>query len=399
MRGRTNVGDGVTLNANTQNMIVGSGQITAGDFVQYNQAAQYLDQSEANDFQFNLDGYAVSLKKNGVALFKNNEQVDYYTGFNISHICEYNGWIIFVSDSVAIGVLEINTTTDEIELVDSIAITRDGYDEIVCCIGAGGGKVVVGKSRYQSSNTYYRYYTTCDIANDGSLSNAQNSGAISFYAEISGTSNIDYYNGDFYLVTSPRGWATTQVAIYKLVFNESGVVTSHGSSGIDTISYATIGHRLYKNNNVVIYADSYSNHKGVIVVNYEGKTSYISLYNEAAMTYIDGGLLIMRDSSNCLKLYRYNNDLENFSLLFTTAAMARYDFGYLLGNDAALRDLASNQNILYRIFNIINGNEIQSVPNTNYVMPYTIAGTPIGIAKTDGQIGDTIPIYVPQMNA
>ena len=47
-----------------------------------------------------------------------------------------------------------------------------------------------------------------------------------------------------------------------------------------------------------------------------------------------------------------------------------------------------------RIFEI-NGDFLQEIPDTDYVIPYSGSGRSIGIAKDNGTTNDVIGVYIP----
>ena len=400
MRGKTNATDGVHLNATTENMEVGSGQIIAGDFVQYCYEDQYIEQSSMVQFYFNMGDYVIGLKNNNIVLFKENELLDTYSDYNISVMGKYGNFILAYSHSAGkCIVLSINTTTHKLVFVDEISIQLYSLANEVFAICGGNNKVVIYAGHTSSSGSQYRQFGTLDISNAGELSNA----VLTSQEYTSKYSNpqIEYYDEQYYFIAR---YGQSHI-IYDLTINNDGTVSCSNGQAISGVCQL----KIYQHDNVVVYTSE--NYAKITIVNLSGKTSRVADLNGGTVTQIVNDYFVTNEKSSgkrILRLYKYDDETDEVSLVFTTSALTTKDTsgsymgypttGYISNNFIIVYMGDSDNTRWYQIFKLINDNEIQKIPDTGKVMPYSVAGNPIGIAQTDGNVGDTIPIYVPQMN-
>ena len=130
MRGKTNATNGVHLNATAVNKTVKSGQIVAGDFVEYYTTPTVIEQSKQLDFKFTVNNYAIAASTDGILYaFKNGEAAFSYSDHNCVFVQKYNDWILFHDNTLGVlGVLSITNNgqnvTFDIECLLSVSTKK-----------------------------------------------------------------------------------------------------------------------------------------------------------------------------------------------------------------------------------------------------------------------------------
>lgn len=395
MRGKTNATNGVHLNATAVNKTVKSGQITAGDFVEYYIEPNTIPQSAGSRFLCNIGDYTVTRKGTGIALFKGIVQVDEYLDYNVLCGCQYDDFVVFFSSSNIIGVLEIDTENDKFSLVDTISaeLYSSSFDDDYT-IGAGEG-MILACTQYKTSNTRYRF-ALIDISAAGELSNCTVTNYITGnnYNHI----HIDNYDGNFCMI----GTLNSLFKYDSLVIAQNREI-SFGSN-VDLRSYYMIEDKMLQHDQYVIYAggSTYSYNARVACIDIlEGTCNLLSVEGDPT-TNIENGKFVTYDNSSAgihiLRLYSYDENTKEVTLLDTINPLsqpypnmttnARVG-GFINGDDV----LITVEDGLRRFK--IHNNHIEEIPDIDYVVPYGGIGDPIGVAQTDGNTNDVIPIYVP----
>lgn len=399
MRGRTNVGGGgIAINASVQNKTIKSGDIVAGDFVEYYTEANVISQSASNEFICNIGSYTITKKNASLALFKNKEQVDSFIDYNILCACQYNNFVIFFSSSNVLGVIAIDTTNDEFSLVDTItASVYDSSFDDAYSIGARNDKIIVcTKYYYNTSETRYRF-ALVDISVTGELSN----GIITNYI----TKNLNFFNikidsfenASFYFL----GSASSTLYCIELIINQDRTISWGNSNTIR--NYFTLGSKIFQQDSIVVY-DGYNNTNSEVPIYIDlsnGIGNLINILGEVITNIEDLKFVTYEESSNLhyLHLYSFNTSTYEAILLDTISI----DQPYLSGTtNAIVNGFANGNDVLAKItggYNLrifeINGDFLQEIPDIDYVIPYSGSGRSIGIAKDNGTTDDVIGVYIP----
>lgn len=387
MRGRVNTGEGVALNASTVDKILGSGQVTAGDFVQYYEESDEIEQSQKNSAYFSIGDYFVTSKSNAICLFSGGQQVDAYSDYAIDAVADYGDYIVFFNfTNRLVGVLEIYE--GRLRLVDSLTVPdiNSLYDGATL-IAAGNGTVMV-LCQYNYSRYYYRHYAVLDISDNGILSNLSTN-KYETYEDI--TRSIEYTNGGFYAL---RG----NINLLSLTTDADRKVieTATGANNY----YVTLGRRIYKNNNLLIYngyhlsSNQYTFY--LVVVNAPGTITKIEV-NGMASDIIDGIFAAQKYSYPDFYLYSFNPNTVEVALIdsevFTGLEPNPINCIFTLDDKLYVQKAYYSYNLL--LFDIVNDSYIERKTDKNKVVPFSQYGHPIGVAKTNGNVGDIIPIYIP----
>lgn len=435
MKGRINVLDdgGVILNASAANKILQSGNVLAGDFVEYNSTPTWLDLAGGADFKFSIGEYAIATFGGLLAAFRNGRRVATYSDYGCSVINKYNNWVVFYDEGAAtVGVLSIEN--DEFTLIDSLELA-DQYGGN-SCIAAGGGKVCITRTGR---------IVVLDIANDGELSNAVST-AVSFATSYD--KFLNYSGGFYYTYTTRRpsgAYTYYSVELYTAEITIDGSNNASMGSGIqcpnvdiynNDTSHNGKPRQIYQNGRIIGITSTYyqysSQYSGE---EYHGQQGYIYFVNIAtgaankitvadhgeAISCISGGKLL---TSKCYKyqfgsgsyqwLYQANGirlyafDEETYALTeIATKTYSEDTEMAVLGNRGGsannyvyvqLRQSGTEHPGGVRIYEVAGGN-MGDMTDKDYVIPYTNGSNPIGIAKESGSMGDTIAVYIPTPSA
>ena len=436
MRGKTNATNGVHLNATAVNKTVKSGQINAGDFVEYFTEPTYIVQSNDVIFQFCVGDYAIAIISGFLAAFKDGEQVNTFTGMTCSYVALVDNFIVVLDNSHgAIGVLSISS--NGFTLIDTISTISTGFG----CIGGGNGKIALVK-RVSSSEILV-----------GAV-NISSSGELSTYQETSLSENIGsgfcligYYNEKIYVVTNGGS--------YELIIASDNSVTI-GSFVQNTVTSYSKWKEIYRAGSIIVIAfymgSSY--HRGcLVIIDFVGGSNSVLGLGWEIVTCINDGFFLATSKvyyssssyrpvwyngsglyiTNALILYHFDEETyaisevdrieysrDYYTQMQSTepGAVIYYNMfkdekcgeGMIQGStiyaqikkqvEVTVSNYAnveryqyiSSQNI--DLYEILDETELQEMSQKDYVIPYA-AGHPIGVAKTDGVTNDIIPVYIP----
>lgn len=295
MRGRTNVGGGgLAINANAVNKIVKSGNIIAGDFVEYYSDPTYIHQGQPINFVFSIGDYDIAQigeSQNMLAAFKDGEQKFTYSGYDCRFIGKYENFILFVDTSLGVlGVLSV--TSNGFTLVSS-AQTADTYSASYYTGVAGGGNKVC---YFTVNNSGYIKTGVADISNAGILSNfvkTQTQTSISsdsqYYRRL-----LYYYNGVFYGLQARYGRS------YPITINNDNTPTigNYVSFTSDFTNYRVV----YQKDNIVVFA--YYTKRG----SSSGYEEYYQVYGSLSITNFVTGNAISKNLPNNGEILSYIKD-------------------------------------------------------------------------------------------
>lgn len=403
MKGRTNVGGGgIALNANVVNKEIKSGNIVAGDFVQYYTENAIIEQSGNNLFLGNIRGYVVTVFTTSInyhtyggsiRLFKNGRQISSYSGYEINDAYVYGNYIVFNSgNSKIIGVLKIDTNGNLI-LVDSLTLTSS----LKYYIAAGNGKICAFYCG-TSSSTSQMSFVVCNISEEGILSSL-NEQTVSGYG-LGYKSDIIFneYNNSFYVIGAYNSSSSfTSVYARKVEIANDNTVTLQSSSTQLTIPDAISNGVLYQNGDLLVCGKY-----GYIYAITISTGSYVTLAlpeNYIPSNIVNGYFVAARSNNtgnSSISLYYFNEQNKeitfinenSFDLQISSELMTRF----IEGTRLYVKNYSGyNLNLL----TIVNNQYIEEQSDTNYVLPFSEYGHPIGVAKDSGSTGDTIGVYVP----
>ena len=210
MRGRTNIGGGgIAINATVEQKTIKSGNIIAGDFVEYFKESEYIEQTQLIEFVFGIGEYDIARIGSTVTAFKNGRQIATYAGYNCQCISKYNNFILFLdTNNYILGVLSVSD--NGFELVSSVEISHQHSPNAqYMAIAGGGGKVCYWTVVNSSGSSYYFAAGVADISNNGALSNYVYTVTLksASSAERTHYKYMFYYNGLFYAINRNLGYS------------------------------------------------------------------------------------------------------------------------------------------------------------------------------------------------
>lgn len=398
MRGRTNVGGGgIALNANVVNKEVASGNIIAGDFVEYYTVPGSLSNQNGFDIVVgNIGEYTIiiggtqssSYGYSLMYLIKNDEIVDIYEDSYIKNAIIYNNFVVIgtIEPNKGFGTLRI--INDKFVLIDFLNVLY-GKDNI---------SIANGKIFASATGSTTAILNVCDISDQGMLSNANQSAAA-----ISTIQYVIYHNGIYY------GFhynSTSEVDVYTITFSESGVPSISSTYKQLTLYNVNPAERyvMLQTEDYIIFKSQpettasaalyYVTIPDFIVTRIQFTFPSSSNYNFGIVSKIENGQFFAVYNNQYLYYYIFNEVLKTITLIdnFNTESNKIQRIGYRNGNRIAV--LNSSLYDTFRLFELENDTYIQDISDKDYVIPYT-AGHPIGVAKDPGSTGDTIGVYIP----
>lgn len=451
MRGRTNIGGGgIAINATVEQKTIKSGNIIAGDFVEYFKESEYIEQTQNIDFVFSIGDYDIAKIMSGgvmLAAFKNGIQVATYAGYNCQCISKYNNFILFLdTNNYILGVLSVSD--NGFELVSSVEISyQHSPNAQYMAIAGGGGKVCYWTIANTGGSSYYFAAGVADISNSGVLSNyvytvttkSSTSAARSYYKYMF------YYNGLFYAIDRNSGYS------YPVSIDENNVPTF--GNYVTLLSNLHVSYRLVflKDNIFALTKGQYGSvstqiYGTLLVINFV-TGNYVEKtlpQNGEMVTYIKDDIFIQTGKievkpawdntykwyiANSLLLCRFDNSTYEITILDRLTLDEDYQYSppastvyfYEKFKDEIILNLGicdltlayaackaqekwdrTTSSSTYQqiqdpniyLFDIEN-NHIQDFADENYVIPYAGGNYPIGVAKDTGTANDVIDVYIP----
>ena len=381
MKGRTNVlNGGIILNANTVDKEIKTGNIVAGDFVQYYTESSTISYDEYMYFIGYIGDYTVVAIGNNstknIAILKDDVILDRYVdhGFNYQPY-----WAVIVENIIIFysaddSVITLKIVNDKLTLVD---IRTPSYLYSPCYVNG----------KFMGMETNKAYINVCDIDSEGNISEFTRS-AFNF-----NSSNVDfkYYNGIYYAV----GQGSYSGYKFELDSNNQAINIVSGQGKIDTgfslFSQFQYGSKvLYPNNPsaIPICLHDLVTGANVQVAGIRSGTSGkpIIIQVENSHTYI-------LTYGSTFHLYEFDPDSVTVSLIASGGSNYK---------ESLATAWLKNNIINATIYNSTNRKKLQvygegiiAIPDVNYVIPYDGNINPIGVAKESGTAGDTIAVYVP----
>lgn len=430
MKGRTNIGSGgASLNASIVNKIVSSGNIIAGDFVEYNSVPTWIDLSGGADFKFTIGDYAIAAFGSLLSAFKNGQRIAVYSEYGCDVINIYNDWIVFYDTGTAtVGVLKIEN--DIFTLIDALKI--DSTTSTGCCIAAGDGKICV---------TRPNNIVVVDIDADGTLSNAivTSASIVTSYERYLNYSEGFYYSFTDYKASGGYTYNSATLKTAEITIDGQNVatvgnsITCYGANIYNnSTAYNGKARQIYQKGRIIGIASTYYRYESrYSSEEFHGQQGYIYFVNIATgavttITVADHGEAISCISDGKLltsKCYKRQNGSSSNDWLFQSNAIRLYSFdeesftlteiavktfsedteNAVLGNRAGcandfayvqLRQTGDTHPGGIRVYEV-RGGTMGDMTNKDYVLPYSNGENPIGVAKESGAAGDTIEVYIP----
>ena len=422
MRGRTNVGGGggISINATVERKTIKSGDIVAGDFVEYYTEPTSIPQSANLSFRFNIGDYIIAVASdNSLVAFKDGQQIASYANYNFNFIQKYNDWIIFCDNSLGfLGILSISD--NGFALIDAIE-TQDIDSSVKRIdISAGSGKICYCKVGKNSNNNYIYKIGIANMSPAGALSNF----ALSQIRSPENPTNMYMgfvypYNDSFYIfgghyLSSSPTWVVKRTYLSISNDNEATIDSQTDCSGIQ-LSFANNVKEIYRDQTAIafIVLQDSSNvdtlcHLYILNV-LAGTLNELNIpENGMVLSYVDndGYFLITakrtkasnRRENYLIRLCRFNTELHEYTILDdleeSCAIAYIHDLLGAICNDIIYVQRRSSSSYDVDLYEIYNEIQLQRIPQKDYVIPYA-AGHPIGVAKEGGTTNDIIGVYIP----
>ncbi len=386
MKGRTNVlNGGIILNANTVDKEIKTGNIVAGDFVNYYTENSYIPFSKSFYFVANIGDYTVGTSPDrssgSLVLIKNNEILSRYSTYTVEEIASIGNYIAFSSGKM---LLIIGIQNDTLVLVDSHEFSKN-----INFLEVANNKIVA----FLASQTYYDTCAVCQISQNGQIQGLAES-SVSTYMQNAYGPDLRYYNGWYYMLSlSSSGNSYNfkfQVNVNNQIENLANTYSLYGS-------YKNF---LYQKDSKVLYGENGGTHYYWVELTTGAYTSVNGINGIAVTQITENGLFLVKPSSTSysVELYSFNDESVEVTLLSSLNDSGYYGarpFGtcWFKGNNACIKNNDSGQYYV-EIADIVN-NTLTHHQNKNYVKPYAGGIEPIGVAKESGTAGDTIAVYVP----
>jgi len=387
MKGRTNVlNGGIVLNANTVDKEIKTGNIVAGDFVNYYTENSYIPFSENFYFIANIGDYTVGTSSNSssgsLVLIKNNEILSRYSTYTVEDIASIGNYIAFSSGKM---LLIIGIQNDTLVLVDS-----HEFSENIKFLEVANNKIVA----FLASRTNYDTCAVCQISQNGQIQELAES-SVSTYMQNAYGPDLRYYNGWYYMLSLSSSGDSYN---FKFQVNVNNQIENLASTY--SLPSSNSKRFLYQKDSKVLYGESAYNSYYWVELTTGAYTSVNGINGIATTRITENGLfLVKRDSTSySVELYSFNDESVEVTLLSSLNDSGYYGtmpLGtcWFKGNNAYIRN--SDSGTYYVEMADIVNNTLSHHQNKNYVKPYAGGIEPIGVAKESGTAGDTIAVYVP----
>lgn len=416
MRGRTNAGNGgIFLNATTDTFEVASGNITAGDFIEYyyDETVKSISGTSIYDKAFLVDASQnlyVTVNSGYVTLFTyaNNviTTVASYNNTTVTQLFKYTDTKYISSDG---KVFAINTTNRTITLEATLTLSINGIFNgylvkvtknssgytIVTYSYSGGSATQVDTKTFTDGNAPYETLKGVCVFNYGI--------AYAVRGYDTSTSTKHGYGLVEIVDLSSTGYIGDKTEV--ILYNVSHSTTSMVSGNIDFMSDTALNGvflpvRHYNTNGTTTTQNYY--YKLIAVMNQNAivniHTAHAGNMPVISESYLGTGYLYFFTSdyqNNVIELHKVDMNTLAESKLDTVSQDARSVF-HFTGNDWAFLTVDSS-NIDYQNV-VISGDIIVQGELTNTVKEWTGNINPLGVAKQSGSAGDTIEVYIPQVN-
>lgn len=387
MKGRTNVlNGGIILNANTVDKEIKTGNIVAGDFVNYYTENSYIPFSEYFYFAANIGDYTVgtspSSSSGSLVLIKNNEILNRYSTYTVEDIASIGNYIAVSSGKM---LLIIGIQNDTLVLVDSHEFSKN-----IKFLEVANNKIVA----FLASQTCYDTCAVCQISQNGQIQGLAES-SVSTYMQNAYAPDLRYYNGWYYMLSLSSSGNSYN---FKFQVNVNNQIENLASTY--SLPSSNSKRFLYQKDSKVLYGESAYKSCYWVELTTGAYTSVNGINGIATTRITENGLfLVKRDSTSYnVELYSFNDESVEVTLLSSLNDSGYYgamplNTCWFKGNNACIKNNDSGTYYV-EIADIVN-NTLTHHQNKNYVKPYAGGIEPIGVAKESGTAGDTIAVYVP----
>lgn len=403
MRGRTNASNGgIFLNATTDDFEVATGNsIVAGDFVEY----KYDTEVKPLNSTFSGVSYLIDATTHTyIALIGTYPTLFTYINGEISVVYSYSTSATHLVQFDTTHYAILNSSTYKFELlfcttsaISKITETSTTYSNVGECARVNATKIA-----FRNGNTYLKTvntdseYTTLSVVDGVNTQNFKLVGASSDKIVIMQTTSsassysntFIVYNADTFTNLGSFTISTDYMSLNvlpEIVIDDRYFVLRHTERiGSSPYKYYM---RLYVIDSVNLRSVTSLQFTDVNNNALNVRVSTINTQNEFVVEII---------SSNNSYLYWVKYDTELSSL--SKSEYTQFNkIGYLYAFSAKKFALMIN-NEGYANLDTTSGKVIAGTP-TNRVKEWAGSGDPLGVAKQSGNAGDTIAVYIPQVNS
>lgn len=441
MRGRTNVtqrSGTVPVNGQIKEAVVESGNvISVGDFVSYVPSTEMYDISDDNNIHSNsvpekVGNYFIYLSNGSIYSFSlvNGVMVlsSKYNSYIITKIAIYNNFIFCIakistgssSSSYKYRVFKLKFENGSFEKINEVSLTG----EYVWDIAINSGYVVVFGFEYKTTSSQYKTYVHFKVFNVNDMSIIEGFEVV----EVSSlfvyeTINVICKENKICILNYGNASYTPSTSISEIleviIEVDFALKSININSIVPDVNFPMNGGRkvipvgIFGNKICYIYNNGSDMNGSLyyLVFDLEGLTyskkflvsANTQSYRFKGSNYDDLFILnyfIYNSNDNIFLAVKFNSDTGE--LVFTSSNYVA-DYSVMLGtiiyDNFIIYDIGSyvkgsTTSIKERILTISSdGTEINQSVNKNKVKSYS--GSAMGFAKTGGNAGDTIQIYVP----
>lgn len=410
MKGRTNLGNGIFLNATTALKIVsGANGITAGDFVQYYTTNPYDELATVTNEKFH------HFKKIG------NDYYVVQVGDTILQVLRYTNDVMEIIHTITstfiVGYVIIDSThivVSETRVVKSYEITTNGLTELSSVSVLTSNPNGYSHIDYDSTTNQILLRSYADvyfvhISNEYILTYSSSTDYLQLKHNnvvINYNNNGFLENNDYYVMGSNTTGSSSN--IYKFVLD----LNNH------TITSSLVGENAYSSSQEQIYilGDNFaciskeyniSSYKLRLRVYSKANLSVVANNSDAypiISNFIGTNKFIGIDTTRKYAIFEFNEANNTFSVL---SNIYSEEISLLMNNASiyaengtafVIANMASGSNLKeiarYLSYND-NYTQITGKTSTDYVERWDGSLDVIGVAKDSGESGDTINVYVP----
>jgi len=411
MRGRTNAGNGgIFLNATTDTFEVASrNNIVAGDFVEYVYDTEYTSLEGSfttkNYLVDSTTNLYIAIKETIPTLFTFDGETITVVGtypYNASYLVKYSDTIYIASNTNAIYVLEVDVQNQNFNLIASK--TGIGYINFRYDTDTFLGVI--------PTSSTIKVYDCSDLTNITLLKTNTNKTC---------NTPLCVYDGVMYCVDGAIGSAYARMYMFPYTINTStgdatqgtlieiasiGGSASAVSSDVYPLSskllddrFLIFGYRFASYSTAPVRMCVYDFVQNTKVVDkfYQIDNKYVTS-NYSSEIKDDGTIVICSPgaSGEFMGLVLFKFDKTNLTLSIL-------DYKESSVSDYRILDYQNNRYSIhhpnaYLPFRVSN-NKLIVGELTNTVQQWQGSGNPMGVAKQSGTAGDTIEVYIPQVNS
>jgi len=415
MRGRTNAGNGgIFLNATTDTFEVASGNITAGDFVEYyyDETVKTISGTSIYDKAFLVDASQnlyVTVISGYITLFTYaNNVITIITSYNsttVSTIYKYSTTKYMSADG---KMFVINTTNKTISLESDVQLNINGIfnEYLVEVIKSSSGYTITTYSYSGGTTTQVdtKTFTSTNLSGETLKGVCIFGYGIAYAVKFTGMQGSKYWAMGTVNIVAISNIGVIGDKTEIVMYDVKGETSQKANGDLNFIADTAL-------NGTFIFVRHYNTNGYQTTFNYYYKL--IAVYNQNAIVnihsahtswspissdaYMGTGYMYFftTDRNSLCELHKV--DLNTLTETKIDSLSQKIDnVFHFTGNDWAFLTVDSSDIDYQNV--VISGDKIVQGELTNTVKEWTGNLNPLGVAKQSGTAGDTIEVYIPQVN-